>query len=242
MIKKLCAMLISFFLLTSCVPVQPIKNKITPINELSVTYTTKDNANINNLVFGTFTNTQPNGNFTGHNGISVKINQDQTMLVTAFNDNGVAGSKNEYTIKYEVKNNTIILTPISNLVNQDGLVLPKPIPNFSASDLINFLSTTKYEFDFEINSEFPSDSINANFKRLLTSTKMKSFQADKSIKNPYILEMPEADVNLDVKLFPYRNGSKATIHAIYYTKPANVIVLKEIEDKIKKRVTEIINS
>lgn len=237
-------------LLVGCAGVgtPPVKNLVTPVSGISVTYTLPDQAKESDLIFNEYQDqvTYAQGVFENH-GVKVK-KLPQEILITHYVDNGTAGSSNEYRVKTSISGNSITLTPVENRQNQDGLIMPKPIPLFSQKDIIDFLSFTRHKFSFEVDSKFPSESVSANFKRLASRQFSKQFTAvssgEKIFENSYALEFEGATVKFDVKTYPYQNGSKCSINVSYFTKsnPSNVINIKEIESKIKEKISLIVNA
>ncbi len=138
------------------------------------------------------------------------------------------------------------LTPYKNRIQQDGLIPPKSVPSFNENSLREFLSFTRHEFSFEVGSNYSSESVNANLKRMLSQKSLKSFNSggEKIFENTYFLKINGAESRIGVKTYPYRNGSKCTVNVVYYTQLTgnNHIALGKIESSIKEEVSEIINS
>lgn len=246
--KSLVAALISSLFGCANIATAPVKNQIMPVSNLSVTYAFPNSVNESDLIFHEFQERTDyaQGVFENH-GVRVK-RLPQEYLVTHYVDNGAAGSINQYRVKVLASGNTITLTPFENRKHQDGLILPKPIPNFSQKDIVDFLSATRHKFTFEIDSKFPSESVNANFKRIASRQFSKQFTAtssgEKIFENSYALDLAEATVKFDVTTYPYQNGSKCTVNVSYFTKSnsAGAIDIKIIENKIKERISSIVNA
>lgn len=231
--------------LGGCSAVQPIKNQVSDIPGKTVTYVFNNNEKGSSLIFGDYLISHHGDGWLENWGIQSKHSGDE-LLVTKFIDNGTAGSVNEYFVKVTDKGSTVELVPYRNRMHQDGLVLPKPIPKFSVEDINKFLSSTRHEISFELDSSYSSEPTNANFKRILTQKPLNSFSSsdEKIFENSYFLTVEGAEARIDVKTYPYRNGSKCTVKVTYYTQATDTgeIILSEIERKIKKKVSEIVNS
>ena len=145
-------------------------------------------------------------------------------------DNGIAGSGIIYTgniIKQQKGvNNVITFETKSSSTYQEGLVLPFPVPRF---DIKNYLESAKLDYNFELVSEFLADSIKANLRRSAL------YRSEFNLSN--------ASVLADIKVYPYRNGSKIIIKAqLSSMKPRNNIIdVSANIAELEKRVRDIVN-
>lgn len=234
-----------FLVISGCASVQPIKNQVSDVSGKPITYIFNGESEASPLKFGDYRRTRHGDGWLENWGIKTTSSGDE-ILVTKFADNGVAGSVNEYSVKVTRKGKDVTLTPYKNRIHQDGLVLPKPVPSFNENSLSVFLSSTRHEFGFEVDSNYPSESVNANFKRTLSQKSLSAFKSgsEKIFENTYFLKVDGAESKIEVKTYPYRNGSKCTVNVIYYTQLTEntQIELGKIESLIKEKVTEIVNS
>ena len=235
---KIFSFIFVVIVMSGCAATQLVKNQITSVSSPPLTYTFEKSPTINDLTFDEYTNERYlSANDVVRDGLTVKRLGDE-ILVTKFKDVGkmaLDATVNSYKVKVTVNGNTITLLPYENRKHQAGLIMPFPIPAFSESDLNDFLSRTVYTFSFEETSEFPASSIEANFKRLATQ--------DYS-NNKYRVSIPEADAYIDIKTYPYRNGSKCEISVKFYTTPtqSNNIILRDVKEKVKSAIAKIVTA
>jgi hypothetical protein len=165
----------------------------------------------------------------------IKLDFNQTnMELERRTDNGVAGSGLIYSIDINKLNKgndkVITFTPKTVKTYQDGVILPFPIPKF---DLASYLTSAWVIHKFEVTSNYPVDSIKANFDRML-----------KPYGSTYHLQLPDCLAIMEIKIYPYRQGSKAVITAeISGMKVVDNIInvsnkIKELESKIKTIVND----
>ena len=243
--KSIPSLIVLVFLLSSCsnkmtlpgdykIQFLPEKATTKEITNLKVTYIIPQNVlsskGINGLHF-------PNRHW-GRDTKQEKIlvNFDSRMLqIERRTDNGVAGSGLIYNVSItkvnESTNKLIILHGESIRTYQDGLIMPFPLPDF---DLESYLTSATVEHDFELNSEFPVESIRATFDRML----------EKSGDNDYELHLSNASVSIRIKIDPYRNGSKILINAkLFSMKPmSNIIDVSKSISELESYIKNIINS
>lgn len=212
----------------------PEKSSSTEITNLKITYVIPQSISSSKGINGlSFMNRQW-GRDTKQEKIIVSFD-NKILKVERRTDNGVAGSGRIYyigIIKTNQLNNTLItLQSESMSTYQDGLILPFPLPEF---DLQSYLTSATIEYNFELNSEFPADSVRANFDRILT----------KSSNNDYQLNLNNASAFLSIKVHPYRKGSKVLIDSrLFGMKHTNSIIdisksIFELENYIK----DVVNS
>lgn len=108
------------------------------------------------------------------------------------------------------------------------------VNEFPIEEAMEYLSNAvRVECNTEINSDFPVDSVRANFQRLLPAFNARTVYPSRSkmttinlnpewerfqSQNPSVLLIDETPVLLFPKFFPYRNGSKAAVKLLI---PAN---------------------
>jgi len=165
----------------------------------------------------------------------VRAHFDPTQMeVERRTDNGVAGSGLIYSIdidKIDKDNNRIItFNPKTVKTYQNGLILPFLLPTF---DLTSYLASASVVYKFEMISEYPVNSIKANFDRIL-----------KSDSSSYQLQLPDCIAVMEVKIYPYRKGSKVEIIAnLSKMRPADSVInvstkIKALEMRIKTIVND----
>lgn len=149
-------------------------------------------------------------------------------------DNGLAGSGRIYKIritKTNEKNNRIItLQPESMDTYQDGVILPFPLPEFN---LEAYLKSAVVKYNFELNSQFPVGSIEANFNRVFGQP-----------EDTYTLNLSNSSVLMQIRIDPYRTGSKVIIKAeLLDMKPtSNVIDVNKNILELEQRIKSIVES
>ncbi|MCZ4337636.1 hypothetical protein [Shewanella colwelliana] len=163
--------------------------------------------------------------------------------------NGVAGSGSVYTINEttERTSDSSIVTyqPVKMSSYQQGLLLPFPIPKM---DIANYLSNTQFKKKFELNSEYPSQSVKANFDRMMNKARSDfRFYGTNSrldLEDYYMVDVDGAKVVMLVETFPYRNGSKVVVNAVVQTHKSNtgIIDVAAIMKSVEEQVSKVINS
>lgn len=241
---KITTYLISlFFLLSACsnnitlpnnydIQLLPNKPSVTEITNLTITYIIPQRVASSEGIIGL---NFPNSHW-GRDTKQEKIivNFDNKMLkVERRTDNGIAGSGRIYNINItktnELNNRIITLQPISMRTYQDGAILPFPLPEFN---LESYLTSAVVKYNFELNSEFPAESIRANFDRIL----------EKKSNSYYALHLNNGSAFIRIKTDPYRNGSKILINSeLFNMKHTNGVIdvsknILELENYIKSIV------
>lgn len=238
-----------FFVGCSSAPL--IKNQVTPVSGVTVKYIYPNDVKQSDLSFRNYNSSTPNPYDSSHvtnKGVSSFDRGGHISIVKyhRLDYSDTLESTNEYRVKLEINKNTITLTPYENIINQNSLLkfAPYEIPVFTSNELVNILLSTTHKFNFEVDSKFQSDSVSANFKRLASRDFSKFSSAGNIYENSYYIALEEADVRVDVKTYPYQNGSKCTVAVSYITKPSesNVVSIKEIEEKIKAKIVSIVNA
>jgi len=133
-------------------------------------------------------------------------------------------------------------------------------PSNLKKDVFNILSNLKnvklslskrYILQGEINTKYPANSIYANFKRLMgqyqgnyywTDSKEKISSIEK--ENTFNLKIKNKIYPLNVKVYPYRNGSKVVYKAYIsykiYSDGTSTLTKKDIENA-KKEIERVVN-
>jgi len=187
-------------------------------------------------------------------GIGVDYDSEPSHLtVTAYENNvssgglRLAGSYNTYHVAYHIDGETVTLTPMEHRTHQDGLLLPIPVPDFTIRDVTSFLSTIKGEMNVTVDSPYPSEAVNANFRRLMEREAPGRFRSggdERTFRNVYFTEVEGAEVRLQVEVYPYRDGTQANVDVNYYTRGdgSEPIVIEEIERRIEDTITAVVNA
>lgn len=193
-----------------------------------------------------------NGSVAKQDVIIVKNKTSNTFDLDRRTDNGVSGSGILYTINYSIerKNSNTILSfkPIKYTTYQEGLILSFPTPEFTESDLSSYISSHAVEWKIEINSQYNTESIFANFKRLASEEPFTKGEKDPIaghiFKNRFSILVNNRKVLFSLETFPYRNGTKSVIYlhvSGYYTSD-NTVDFNMILPEIKKKLDSIVNS
>lgn len=140
-------------------------------------------------------------------------------------------------------------TPNTVLKVSEALVIGFAIPQLNIYD---YLTRTQIKTSFEIDSEFPSTSVKANFDRLLPKVryvnryiKTNRQSIDSNLKQQDLYEMvvsDQAKVFINIQTFPYRNGSKVITEAFVEVNSEgnSEINLVEIMKNVQTKVQNII--
>lgn len=161
---------------------------------------------------------------------------DEELLIERSTDNGVVGSGIIYNVRYKStpkgENRIVTFSPYMKHPYQEGLIMPFPVPSF---DITSYLSRAKMESDFEVNTEYPKESILGSIER---------FGYKKCINQNCSIEFNNNSYGLLLKVFPYRNGSKLVAHITIFTKEPhdNIINVRKLFNDIKSHITEIATS
>ncbi|MEI8654058.1 hypothetical protein P4S57_15885 [Pseudoalteromonas sp. Hal273] len=163
--------------------------------------------------------------------------------------NGTIGSGAVYTIKQSTERtadaNIVTYQPVKMTPYQQGFILPFAVPSI---DIAAYLKNSQFKTKFEINSEYPSQSVKANFDRLMKKVhgrfRIYGSNSKLGLEDYYMTTVDGAKVVMLVESFPYRNGSKVVVNAIIETKKSNknVIDVAEILKSVKAKVAEVTNA
>jgi len=209
----------------------PEKQAVEDIDNIRIVYVVPRNISNKGDIDGLFLSSKEWGKESKREKIISSFG-DAKMQVERRVDNGAAGSGLIYSIDVEnvLKGDNKIITLLPKKVTpyQDGLILPFPVPKF---DLKTYLSSATVFHKFEVVSEYPENSIRANFDRLL-----------KTSGSSYELLTHDFSSILKVKIYPYRKGSKVIIESRLFDMRAfdnTINVSKNIKD-IEMRINNII--
>jgi|GEM_PF-4966604 len=175
------------------------------------------------------------GNLCSILGIKNEIINENLISVTKYH--GLSSRKNnpDNSVTYEINKKVtidndkkiIIFTPLKCIKDIQTKEL-----QFSREQLRSYLMRTSKLFPTvsEINSDYPQKSVKANFDRILGEK--------------HILQINDQEVNLDLKLFPYRNGSKAVISydLPVFCNDQNTVDIEKNAKVVEKKLEKIVNS
>jgi hypothetical protein len=189
--------------------------------------------------------------FARRDGPNLLIVQRKT-----YNGDGV-GSGKLYRVDFSVEKNSkeykIVLHPAGSETYRDGSNSKFPVPNFDEEKLVETLLGTKIYYGFEVDSEFNSEAIRADFVRKLQRRPFDSGRANgaesnraggKRVTEQFVLPYRGKEILFTLENIPYRNGSKAVmvlqIPAIL-TSP-NTVDYRIIINEVKAKLTDIVKS
>ena len=114
-----------------------------------------------------------------------------------------------------------------------------PIPAFEVDEFVAYLKNPDIGYSVEIKSEFKPDAIEANFKKYVTKPGKGIMWNTKAVKSTHTID----DINCNVVISPYRNGSKTTVR---FEVPivggeSNIVDAAPKIDAVIKRVSSIVN-
>ena len=166
------------------------------------------------------------------------------MIVNRRVDNGTAGSGRLFHLTATQvageKDTTLTFATTDEppYEYREGLFGRFPLPEFSDEDLAAFLASGYIVYKFEVNADFPAESIDANFTRLANG------RPTRNGGNVGEVQVNDVAVKFLYNVMPYRNGSKATIEAnLKLNKTENGMVdFRPWIDQLKKAVTAIVSS
>lgn len=218
--------------------------------------------NDNNVIATQFTKGHIQGAIWGRQYYGNKIAQQELIRVypkseNSFDlerrvDNGTSGSGVIYTVEYAINNvdaNTVFeFKPTRVKTYKQGFILPFGVPAFSEEDLAKYIISQAVGYKVEVNSEYNTESIYSNFKRLATEEHFKAGEKDpvtgKIFKNRFSLTVDDEKVMFSLETFPYHNGTKAIIYLSipgHFTSDGTVD-FNTILDSIKTQLEQIAKS
>lgn len=144
-----------------------------------------------------------------------------TFTMHVRTDNGMSGSGIRYQVGYSVRENghgyEATFAPSTRSTYQEGLIGRFPLPNFTDENLRQQLGALQLVYKFEVDSPYNTDSVTANFMRNAEVRTDRQGFADpvtgKIYSTYYVAKLNGRNMPFVVQVFPYRNGSKAVIHA-----------------------------
>ena len=176
--------------------------------------------------------------------------QSGDVVVTRRVHNGISGSGAIYTINETTErtadSSIVKYQPVKMSSYQQGLILPFAVPSM---DIAGYLSNTQFKTKFEINSEYPSQSVKANFDRMMNKARRDfriygNTNSKLDLEDYYMVDVEGAQVVMLVESFPYRNGSKVVVNAVVQTRKSSngVIDVAAIMKSIEEKVAQVVNS
>ena len=198
-------------------------------------------------------------------GIKIKTTQSSYKIIYANGEynNQYYLAKTIFPVPYKIEQrlitlhypNEFIFIPCNDAIGGEI----KPLDNVEnlKQDVERILSkapNTKlkinrsYTFKGEVNTPYPSESVYANFKRLVGQYQGRFY--DKTVneiekKNYFNLKIKDHIYPLKITVYPYRNGSKvvfeANINYTLYSDGSSSISKQDIE-KAKEDIEKIINN
>lgn len=250
---RIATFTLSAFALAACVSTGPTKEpeiSATPVNAEAIIYKVpnaegviRGNGLIKDLSF------PPMSSFIGTGHYERLLYQDKTpttFVVHRRVDNGTAGSGIKYTVSYAVTDGgsgySVSLKPQEYVTYQQGLIGKFPIPNYEVSDLRNTLASSTLYYKFDLDSPYNSESVYANFLRLVKREGFRPGEKDpvtgKIYKDRFVLTNRNSEVRFVIEAYPYRNGSKVVVYAAIPGVETSqnvidfVILIQEIEQKL----------
>jgi hypothetical protein len=119
---------------------------------------------------------------------------------------------------------------------------------FSPTQMVSAAKKSEYFWQFEVNSEFNSESTYANFARLarkeVTSISgEKDSVSGKIFKVRYWVRVADQEMPINVETYPYRNGSKVVVYAnLRGDALGNTVDFSKTADMLKAEVERIVKS
>ena len=178
--------------------------------------------------------------FARENGQMVVTRTNGTMTGTK----GVRFIVNEMTEK-QGDISTVTYQPLKRIPVETGFVI-MGTPDLNISE---YLSSTQFSKKFEVDSEYPADSVKANFDRLMNKAKSDfrifgNTESTLDLEDYYFIDLPSAKVVMLIEAFPYRKGSKVVVNAVIQTRQSNkgIIDVAEIIREVEKKVISVVSS
>jgi hypothetical protein len=191
---------------------------------------------------------------------SVFVRQEGKNLLIVqrktYNEDGV-GSGKFYRVDFSVEKNgsgyKVVLRPTGYETYQENLPSRFAVPNFDEERLIETLLGARIYYRFEIDSEFNSEAVRADFVRRLQRRPFHGVRADglekdrvngEKFTEQFVLPYRDKEVLFTLEIFPYRNRSKAVmiLEIPAVTTAQNTVDYRMIIDEIKAKLTEIVKS
>jgi hypothetical protein len=255
----LCLLFTAMMAVTGCANMTP---KPAQTTELTAPITTTviipndpsvDTARFRSLEFSaTWGQSYYKGSISKQHVIRIKNKTDKTFDFDRRIDNGISGSGIMYTVAYSIVtngNNTVLtFKPTKYRTYQEGLIMPFAVPEFTENDFSTYIASNSVYYKLEIDSQYNTESIFANFKRLATEEHLmqgvKDTVTGKIFKNRFSIPTKNGKVVFSLETYPYRNGSKAVIYLNVpgYLTSDSTADFNMILSEIKAKLESIVNS
>lgn len=249
----------TIFAMAGCAKMTPKPVQITELtNPVSTNVIIPNDPNVDANVFTSLAFTASwgqsyyNGNISKQQLIRIKNKTESTFELDRRTDNGRAGSGIVYSVDYSLnkndKNTVLAFKPIKFKTYQEGLIMPFSVPDFNESDLVSYITSNQVHYKLEIDSQYNTESIFANFKRLATEERFRQGEKDpvtgKIFKNRFSMPVNNGKIIFSLETFPYRNGTKAVIYLNVpgYLTSDNTVDFNVILSDIKSKLESIVNS
>lgn len=165
----------------------------------------------------------------------VTKNSPNLWIIERRTDNGVAGSGVIYDVEITQKK-LPHATRVAFIVKrerkyQEGMTLPFAVPKF---DIKQYLANAEIKYSFELNSPYDKESIQDNFKRLMT----------KRPSGDYIFQEKNTTYYSSLEFYNYRSGTKVVINSIIQNSNSDVdyIDVPQMIRNLENKMKEVINS
>jgi len=219
-------------------PLVPKPEQIEKIDHIKITYVLPKNVE------------RTQGTINGLNFLQYEQGSDGKVEKLYFNtlnnqleikrrtDNNIAvGSGVIYTVNFNLveKSDSTLITfiPQTKKTYQQGLVLPFPVPSL---DLETYLSGGIVAYKFEIDSNYPPTTVEANLQRLM---------GDKYRNGKYRLDNSDERFEFMVKIYPYKhNQSKVSVSTTLYNKKSKngIIDIAKKINSLKIQIQNVVNA
>ncbi len=248
-------------LLSACALPALVKNEIKSNDNVVFEVPSVNNANgyYSGISFHLYPYSWHESNFRHERGASIQsLNKDQLKLrftnAMISSDGSPIGSYKEYLFKVDTSTageiTKVQFSPLAETIQPDtGIFKNKPLTNEDVNDAMALITTSgSFTFQFEVDSAYNTESIFANFKRLLTEVSHSNKSVEilgKQFKSSYLLAADNIQLaTCYVSIYPYKNGSKAVVIATAKLVPDtkyHVDAGKQISE-IKRLVTGVVNN
>lgn len=187
------------------------------------------------------------------NQIFYENKNEDTFVVHRRRFHPAASAGIRYTVAYEERETensfSVVFQPRSfDTYNETLIGSADSHPAFSVDELMDRLSSGQIHYRFEIDSQYNSEAVYANFVRLTTQNPFRGGRRDpvsgKIFQNEFFIVHRDAEVRFVVETFPYRDGSKAVISARIpaVMTSANTIDFTQLVNEIEQRLVDLIDA
>jgi hypothetical protein len=178
-------------------------------------------------------------------GIKYSISEDILKVAKLNGEKFSKGPMRYSQAGYQVKvsNNedqgsyVVTLTPIERYeqVGKDPLFMSYRMPNMELSELYKAIKTFNFAVNIDLNSKYNTESVEANFKRMLHQSYNNSSEFKATVDNCELSVIP--------KFSPYQNGTKVTgIGDIQCVAEENNIDIASYRKKIDQLLLSVVNN